>query len=360
MIYSVNFYQNFRENVIVFTVDNDPGSVYKVVDGVRTPISYTYNNQTLTLRFEQVGEFDVILNGEPKITHFENDFVIDDSSVDTSSDFGSPVLCEIFYNEITPDFKIPVGFVLPIYDHSMINFSLYNSKKEKVKYNSSLDYGYSDFQFPSNRKSVPLFNPYLESWYGYTGFFELFGAGNILSGFLDNSSKVPSIKKEANGSYTNVASGKYYIKLSNLQKPPGNDIFNDFNTEELYNQDYYFEFNIRDEIRQQYIDAVNALDKLSHEDKQGFIDRINVSTANEEMESIYAEAVALNNSSSGGGTDDPILTAMKQQYITAINGFAKLSQEEKQDFIDQINAAKTQQDLIFIYVDASTLNDSKP
>ncbi|MFL1696488.1 adhesive domain-containing protein [Weissella kandleri] len=96
---------------------------------------------------------------------------------------------------------------------------------------------------------------------------------------------------------------------------------------------------------------IGKMANLDDVTKQGYVDRVENATTVAEVEQILAEAQAANQAA-----DD--LAAEKQAAIDEINGLKNLDKDQEQDYIDQVNNAKTADEITKI-VDAAKAADQK-
>ncbi|WP_243188285.1 KxYKxGKxW signal peptide domain-containing protein [Weissella koreensis] len=97
------------------------------------------------------------------------------------------------------------------------------------------------------------------------------------------------------------------------------------------------------------IEKITALPNLDDETKQGYIDQVNSAKTADEITGIVDAATA---------ADKKILDDAKTNAVTEINDMNNLTAEEKQGYIDQVNSAKTADEIAKI-VDAAKAADEK-
>ena len=101
--------------------------------------------------------------------------------------------------------------------------------------------------------------------------------------------------------------------------------------------------------KQDAIEKITALPNLDDETKQGYIDQVNSAKTADEITGIVDAATA---------ADKKILDDAKTNAVTEINDMNNLTAEEKQGYIDQVNSAKTADEIAKI-VDAAKAADEK-
>lgn len=100
--------------------------------------------------------------------------------------------------------------------------------------------------------------------------------------------------------------------------------------------------------KQATINSINALTKLTPEEKNGYITRIKNAVRDETITNIYQEAVAKN--------QEKALNPVREQYVGMINGLSEIIEEEKTGFIERINSATSEEEIKNIYNEADLKN----
>lgn len=111
--------------------------------------------------------------------------------------------------------------------------------------------------------------------------------------------------------------------------------------------------------KQATINSINALTKLTPEEKTGFVARVNAATTITECFTIFAEAEALDRGEGTGTGENNELEQQRQSVIDSILNYPKLTNEEKDNFVDRVNTAKTNTEFYNILNEAYALNASR-
>lgn len=111
--------------------------------------------------------------------------------------------------------------------------------------------------------------------------------------------------------------------------------------------------------KQATINSINTLTKLTAEEKNGFIERVNTATAITECYVILSEAETLDRGEGTGTGENNELEQQRQSIIDSILNYQKLTNEEKDSFVARVNAAKTNTEFYNISNEAYTLNSSR-